>query len=206
MAAGQLDTSNNKDVLLVGTSSSIQAYDVFANQDLFFKDIQDGANVLSVGQLGWTSTPTVLVGATGCALAVDAKGNEQYWTVAGGRISALTLSNVGGKGKQELLIGSDDFSIRALHKDSVVLEITEANQVVGLAPLTGTQFGYGLANGTVGAYDRSNRAWRVKSKHTLTALCSHDVDGDGQLELISGWSNGRVGQRFCSPTSASLAA
>ena len=191
LAAGQLDPSLPRDVLLVGTSNSIQAYDVFANKDLFFKEIQDGAKVLAVGQLG-TGKPSVLVGGTGCALAVDAQGNEQYWTVAGGTVSALTLSSVGGKGRQELLLGSDDFSIRALHGESVVLNLTEADQVVGLATLEGSQFGYALANGTVGVYDKSNRVWRVKSKHTLTALCSHDIDGDNELELISGWSNGRV--------------
>jgi len=192
LAAGQLDPTSSRDVLLVGTSTTLQAYDVHANQDLFFKDIQDGVTALAVGQLGWTSVPSIVVGGVSCVIGIDALGNELYWTVAGDKVSAFALSNVSGKGRLELIIGSDDFSIRALYNDTVIVEIAEADRLVGLAPLDGTKFGYALANGTIGVYDRGNRLWRVKSKHTLSALCSHDLDGDGQLELISGWSNGRV--------------
>ncbi|KAL0033983.1 hypothetical protein WJX79_001201 [Trebouxia sp. C0005] len=146
--------------------------------------------------------------------AVAAAGNELYWTVTGDKVSAVALSSVREKGRVELIIGADDFSIKALYNDTVVTEIAEADRVIGLASLDGTKFGYALANGTIGVYDRGSRTWRVKSKHTLTALCSHDLDGDGQLELISGWSNGRIEVRkadsgqliFKDSMSASIAA
>ena len=41
-------------------------------------------------------------------------------------------------------------------------------------------------------YERLERAWRVKSKHSVCAICAYDLDGDGVPELVSGWSNGRV--------------
>lgn len=193
LTAGKLEADSQRDILLVGTTTSLQAYDVHTNQDLFFKDIQDGACALAVVQLGWTGTPLVMVGGMCCILGIDSQGTERFWTVTGDRVTALAVSNVTDKGRSELLAGSDDFSIQALHHDSVAAVTAEAEKVIGLASLDGTKFGYALANGTVGAYDKGTRAWRVKSKHTLTALCSHDLDGDGEMELISGWSNGRVG-------------
>lgn len=193
LTTGQLDTESSRDTLLVGTNTSLQAYDVYTNQDLFFKDIPDGVCALAVVQLGWINTPSVVVGGVCCILGIDSQGTEQFWTVTGDRVTALTVSNVCGKGRSELVAGSDNFRIQALYNNSVADEITEADKVVGLAALDGTKFGYALANGTVGVYDKGNRAWRIKSKHSVTTLCSHDLDGDGELELISGWSNGKVG-------------
>lgn len=192
LTTGQLDSDSSRDVLLVGTNTSLQAYDVYTNQDLFFKDISDGVCALAVIQLGWVSTPSVVVGGVCCILGIDSQGTEQFWTVTGDRVTALAASDVCGKGRMELVAGSDNFCIQALYKESVAEEITEADKIVGLASLDGTKFGYALANGTIGVYDKGNRTWRIKSKHSVTALCSHDLDGDGELELISGWSNGKV--------------
>ena len=51
---------------------------------------------------------------------------------------------------------------------------------------------YALANGTVGVYQSAGqRRWRVKMKHEVTSILGFDLDGDGEPELISGWSNGK---------------
>ena len=41
-------------------------------------------------------------------------------------------------------------------------EVTETEAVTALQPLAGARFGYALANGTVGVYDRTARWWRIK--------------------------------------------
>ena len=82
-----------------------------------------------------------------------------------------------------------------LRDDDTLFTIAEADAVAALAPLGGARFAYALRNGTVGAYEGRARLWRVKSKHAIGALLGFDVDGDGELELVSGWSNGRVEAR-----------
>ena len=191
LTAGVLNPVLGRDVLLIGTSTSLQAYDVYANQDLFFKDTPDGVTRLAIGQLGWQSGPFVVVGGNCSVFACDHAGKEHYWTVAGDTICAVSLCNINAKGQKGLLVGSADFIIKMLYDDQVVIEVAEADQVIGLAPLTDTKFGYALANGTVGVYDLGVRRWRVKSKHSVTAISSHSVEAD-RLDLITAWSNGRV--------------
>ena len=72
-------------------------------------------------------------------------------------------------------------------------DIQEADVVEFLVDLGKSIFGYGLRNGTIGAYHNTTRLWRVKSKHKLHSLVAMDAYADGQLKLISGWSNGKVG-------------
>ena len=57
-----------------------------------------------------------------------------------------------------------------------------------LVMTTGSRFGYALANGTVGVYEKSSRWWRIKSKNQAIAIYSYDIDGDGVPELITGMS------------------
>lgn len=90
-------------------------------------------------------------------------------------------------------VGSDDFDIRVFQNEDMLAEVSEADQFVALCPVHLSRFGYALVNGTIGVYDRLDRIWRVKSKHSVCAVSAFDLDGDGVPELISGWSNGRVG-------------
>ena len=40
--------------------------------------------------------------------------------------------------------------------------MTETDAISALCPMMSSRFGYALANGTVGVYDRSTRYWRIK--------------------------------------------
>lgn len=68
----------------------------------------------------------------------------------------------------------------------------EADRVEFLVDLGGSVFGYGLKNGTIGAYRNGNRLWRIKSKHKLQVLAAIDVYNDSHVRLINGWFNGKV--------------
>lgn len=48
--------------------------------------------------------------------------------------------------------------------------MTETEAVTSLKSLYGSRFGYALANGTVGVYDRSARYWRIKVRSRLYIL------------------------------------
>lgn len=74
----------------------------------------------------------------------------------------------------------------------MINEIQETDTVVSICSLIGAKFGYALANGTVGIYERSNRNWRIKSRNIAVVLQAFDVDGDGVDELVTGWSSGKV--------------
>lgn len=119
-------------------------------------------------------------------------GVEVLWTVSGDNVTALTLCDVDGDGRNKLIVGSDDYEIRIFRGEEVISEATETDRVSALCNITGPNYGYALANGTVGVYSKFNRLWRTKMKHTVTAISSFDLDNDGVPELISGWSSGRL--------------
>jgi Bardet-Biedl syndrome 2 protein len=62
----------------------------------------------------------------------------------------------------QLIVGSEDFDIRVFKEDNIISEQTETEAVTALTAFRGNKFGYGLANGTVGVYEKLQRLWRVK--------------------------------------------
>mgnify|MGYP000334487907 CR=1 FL=1 len=91
--------------------------------------------------------------------------------------------DVDKSGENHLLVGSDDFEIRTFRNEDVVNQVTEVDKVTFLKRTNGRNFAYGLANGSIGVYNSpATRAWRVKTKHSVTALASYDIDGDGVRE------------------------
>jgi len=193
ISCGKLDLAVGKDQLLVGAQTTLLAYDVLDNKDLYFKDAPDGVNAIVVGALsGLERGPLALVGGNCSIQGFDAGGNEAFWTVTGDNVSTMCFCDVDDDGDFELLVGSDDYEIRVFRNEEVVSETTETDRITALAAIRKTTFGYALANGTVGVYTGPGmRRWRVKSKHQVSCISGFDLDGDGQPELLSGWSNGK---------------
>lgn len=185
-------SSSSFDLLLAGTQSNLLAYDVDRNADIFFRDVQDGVNCISIGKLSSMTQPLVITGGNCSILGFDNEGNEAFWTVTSDNVSAMTLCDIDGDGLQELLVGSEDFEVRSFRGEELIGETTEADKILHLAPVAGqSRFAYGLVNGTVGVYNgMKSRMWRVKTKHRPTSILAYDLNADGVSEVISGWVNG----------------
>jgi len=208
LAAGDLEKGGaaasssgmGRDVLLIGSSTSLQGYDVEANSDVFFKEVPDGVNALAYGSLASLQSPVAMVGGNCSLQGFNSSGGEVFWTVTGDNVSALAFRDVPGSkpsdNRQEVLVGSEDFEIRVFASEEVGLEMTESDVVTNLTPVHTTNFGYSLANGTVGVYNNATRVWHAKSKHTPVTLAQFDLNGDGVPELIAGWSSGRMEVRL----------
>lgn len=195
LAAGPLLPNSTRDVLLIGTPTFLQCYDVEQNRDVFFKDVPDGVHCIVVGACGSHPDSLVVIGGNCSVQGFDCTGKEVLWTVTGGNVTALALADVDEDGCPELLVGSDDADIRVYRDDELVQQIAEADVVVALAGLSDKRFAYALRNGTIGVYQGFTRLWRVKSKHSVSSIIAFDLNTDSVAELISGWSNGKVEAR-----------
>ncbi|XP_060066741.1 Bardet-Biedl syndrome 2 protein homolog [Ylistrum balloti] len=195
VSAGQLVPDKENDILTVGTHTNLLAYDVDNNSDLFYKDTADGSNCIVIGRLGAIEDPMAIVGGNCTLQGYDMEGNDIFWTVTGDNVCSLALVDFSSDGQNELVVGSEDFDIRVFREDEILAEMTETEAITCLCPMMDSRFGYTLANGTVGVYDRSSRYWRIKSKNQALAIHSFDLDSDGVSELITGWSNGKIDVR-----------
>jgi Bardet-Biedl syndrome 2 protein len=192
VVAGSLNPNLGRDVLMVGTQSSLMVYDVEENADLFFKDVHDGVNVIALGHVPASESLVCVVGGMCSILAFDHEGSELFWTVTGDNVSALAFCDVNDDGVQEMICGTEDFEMRVYRGEQVLKEITETDVVIRVQPVHKTRYAYALSSGTVGIYDKLTRAWRVKSKNRVNCVDCFDIDSDGVPELVTGWENGKV--------------
>lgn len=194
LLAQRLSTTKACDVLLIAAQTTLVAYDVEANSDLFFRDVPDGIQAMTAGLVGTHVTePLAIVGGNCSVLGFDGEGNERYWTVTGDNVTAMALVPMNGtpQSPRFLLVGSKDFQIRIFDNELLKFQVTESDVISHLISVGPAKFAYGLTNGTVGSYAETTRQWRHKTKHKLTAIDCVDVDLDGVPEVVCGWSNGR---------------
>lgn len=185
-----------QDILFVGSATSIVAYNVEKNGDIFYRDVADGVSAMTFGPVVQSNQPLALVGGNCSVLGYDAEGNEAFWTVMGDNVTAMTTVSWGG-GSVALVAASEDFEIRMLTGEESQGIINEVDRVRAVTSLSAPRrFAYSLHNGTVGVYQEQQRAWRLKGKHTPISVAACDVDYDGVPELLIGWDNGKFEVRY----------
>ncbi|XP_076681212.1 BBSome complex member BBS2 [Andrena cerasifolii] len=194
LCTGQLN-EDERDVLLIGTTTHLLAYRIEDNADMFYKEMSDGARCIIVGKLGWLAKQVAIVGGNCSVTILDAQGTEIFWTVVDGVVRSLAVFDFDGDDENELVTGTDDFEIKVYKEDNVLWDTKETAPVTTLTGLPNRRFVYSVGNGTLGVYEMAQRLWRVKSKHRVVVTRSFDVNGDGTPEVITGWNNGKVDAR-----------
>nr|BAJ93985.1 predicted protein [Hordeum vulgare subsp. vulgare] len=189
---GSLLETSKKEILMIGSKNTLVAYDVEKNSDIFYKDIPDGVNAMVFGYIRNNPKPLVIVGGNCSIQGFDQHGNEKFWTVTGDNVSAMCFCDIDGDSFDELLVGSEDFAIRAFKQEEIFVEITESGKVIDLVNLKTGSFAYALDNGTVGIYRGDKRQWRSKTKMKFNSMVGYNSEGGANSCLIVAWSNGRI--------------
>lgn len=177
------------------SSSSFIAYHVDNNTDVFYKEMTEGARVITIGYFSNYPDLLVLIGGNGCIRGFNYQGNEIFWVVTGGNVISLTLMDINNDGKNELVVGSEDASIKIFKGEQILFDFSESGSVQNLIHLGTNQIAYTVNNGTVGVYEEGVRLWRIKSKNRATTISSYDLLGMGTPQLITGWENGKIDMR-----------
>lgn len=195
LCTGRLN-EDERDILLIGTASHILAYHIEDNSDIFYKEMSDGARCILIGKLSWLPNQVAIVGGNCSVTILDSQGIEIFWTVVGGIVSSLAVFDFDGDEENELIVGTKDFEIKVYKKDNLLWDAKETASITTLIGLPHRRFVYSVGNGTLGVYEMAQRLWRVKSKHRVVVTRSFDLNGDGSLEVITGWNNGKVDARL----------
>ncbi|KAJ9437047.1 Bardet-Biedl syndrome 2 protein-like protein [Diplonema papillatum] len=72
LKTGRYERAAKHDTLLIGTQTNLLAFNVEANSDLFYKEVQDGINTMTFGQVGTIESPLAVVGGN-CSIQGFAK-------------------------------------------------------------------------------------------------------------------------------------
>ncbi|CAH1100216.1 unnamed protein product [Psylliodes chrysocephalus] len=191
LTVGMLLPDEDKDILLIGTSSHVLAYHVHDNKDVFYRECTDGVKSIAVGTFKDIKT-VIMIGGNSSVHGYDNQGNEIFWTAVGDIATSVIFMDYNKDGLNELVVSSEDFSIRIFDKTGMLSEHIETEVVTNLVTLPDNRFAYSISNGTIGVYEQETRLWRVKSKHFAISIHYYDLLGQGSPQLLTGWSNGKV--------------
>ncbi|KAF3425049.1 hypothetical protein E2986_06059 [Frieseomelitta varia] len=194
LCTGRLN-DDERDILLIGTTSHVLAYNIEDNSDIFYKEMSDSARYIMIGKLSWLPNQVAIIGGNSSVTILDSQGTEIFWAVVGGTVTSLAIFDFDGDDENELITGTKESEIKVYKKDNLLWETKETASISTLTGLPNRRFVYSVGNGTLGVYEMAQRLWRVKSKHRVVVTRSFDLNGDGTPEVITGWNNGKVDAR-----------
>ena len=167
-------------------------YDLNQNKTLFDRDIMEGVYCMVYGQYSSYPEPICICGGSYNIIGIDINGEDKFWTVLGGNAICLKLNDINNDGANELIVGTDDYTIRFYQNEDNINEINENTKIIEVEYIDNTVLAYALENGTIGRYKGNDRLWRKKEKGYVTSILVIDFNKDNYYEILCGWSTGKL--------------
>ena len=191
LTSGRLNPHIDRDILLIGSKTNLLAYDINENSDVFDKEVQDGINCMIFAQDLNPDFPMVVTGGNLSLTGFDISSEEQFWTVTGDVANAMIVLDFDLDQQKELIVGSDDYSIRVYKNEEMIFDINEDSKVQFLSKIEKASFAYALSNGTLGVYSGTAQKWKQRVDNRISALLGVDFDMDGSRQIMIGYQSGK---------------
>jgi Bardet-Biedl syndrome 2 protein len=186
------EIERKSDVLFIGCETSLMCYDIMENKTLFDREITEGVLCMVCGKFSSFKEPLCLAGGNCNIIGVDINGEDKFWTVLGGNTICMDLGDFNKDNKNELFVGTDDFTIRIYKDEEPILEINENTKIIIIAPIEDDYFIYGLETGTIGLYKGNIKTWSKKEKGYCTSIYLKDFIKEETYEALIGMSTGKI--------------
>lgn len=176
---------------MIGSKTNLLAYDINENADVFDKEVQDGINCMYFSEDLNPDSPLIVTGGNLSITGFDCNSEELFWTVTGDIANSMTVLDFDFDTEKELVVGSDDYSIRVYKGEEMIFDINEDSKVILLSKIENALFAYYLSNGTIGAYSGSAKKWSNRADSKVTSLLGVDFDMDGNKQVMIGYTSGK---------------
>ena len=186
------EIERKSDALFIGCETSLMCYDIMENKTLFDREITEGVLCMVCGKFSSFKEPLCLAGGNCNIIGVDINGEDKFWTVLGGNTICMDLGDFNKDNKNELFVGTDDFTIRIYKDEEPILEINENTKIIIIAPIEDDYFIYGLETGTIGLYKGNIKTWSKKEKGYCTSIYLKDFIKEETYEALIGMSTGKI--------------
>lgn len=133
----------------------------------------------------------VVTGGNLSLTGFDISSEEQFWTVTGDVANAMAILDFDLDQQKELIVGSDDYSIRVYKNEEMIFDINEDSKVQFLSKIEKASFAYALSNGSIGVYSGSAQKWKNRVDNRISALLGVDFDMDGSRQIMIGYQSGK---------------